>query len=89
MFGPVPPSGPVRPIAMDDLARIRVPTLVLNGDGEIPFLQIVARALAYYLPDARLAVVPGGGHLVNLVEPERYDAAVLAFLAGVERRPAR
>jgi pimeloyl-ACP methyl ester carboxylesterase len=30
-------------------------------------------------------VVPGGGHVVNLIEPEAYNAAVLEFLAEVDR----
>jgi pimeloyl-ACP methyl ester carboxylesterase len=57
---PVQPSGPVPPITMDDLSRIQVPTLVLIGDREVPCLQIVARALAYMIPNARLTIVPGG-----------------------------
>jgi hypothetical protein len=28
---------------------------------------------------------PGGGHLATFIEPERYGAAVLAYLAEVER----
>jgi pimeloyl-ACP methyl ester carboxylesterase len=82
---PASPSGAGAAITMDDLPRIGVPTLVLVGDKEVPFLQIVARALAYYLPNARLATVPGGGHMVNLIEPDKYNAAILKFLAGVER----
>jgi pimeloyl-ACP methyl ester carboxylesterase len=85
-LSPASPSGAVAPITMDDLPRIGAPTLVLVGDKEVPFLQIVARALAYYLPNARLATVPGGGHMVNLIEPGRYNAAILAFLAGVDGR---
>jgi pimeloyl-ACP methyl ester carboxylesterase len=78
--------GPVAAITMDELPRVVAPTLVLIGDGEVPFLQVVGRALVYYLPSARLAVVPGGGHLVNLIEPARYNAAVLGFLSGIGGR---
>ena len=85
-LSPTPPSGPVASVTMDDLPRIVVPTLVLAGDSEVPFLQIVARALAYYIPNARLAFVSGGGHMVNLIEPDRYNAAILEFLAGVDSR---
>jgi pimeloyl-ACP methyl ester carboxylesterase len=85
-LSPASPSGAVAPITMDDLPRIGVPTLVVVGDREVPFLQIVARALAYYLPNARLATVPGGGHMVNVIEPDRYNAALLEFLVGVDSR---
>ena len=82
-LSPRPPTGPIAQIAMTDLPRIGVPTLVVVGESEVPFLQIVGRALAYYLPKARFAVVPGGGHMVNLIEPDRYNAVVLGFLDGV------
>ncbi|MGQ0702284.1 MAG: alpha/beta fold hydrolase [Gemmatimonadales bacterium] len=85
-FNPTPPSGPLGAVTMDDLSRISVPTLVLVGESEVPFLRIVARALAYYVPTARLAVVPGGGHMVNLIEPDRYNATILEFLTGVDRQ---
>lgn len=85
-LSPVPPSGPVAPITMDDLRRIGVPTLVLSGEREVPFLQIVARALAYYIPSARLVVVQGGGHMVNMIEPDRYNTAVLNFLGSVNNK---
>jgi len=83
-LSPASPSGAVAAITMDDLPRIRVRTLVLVGEKEVPFLQIVARAFAYYLPDARLATVPGGGHMINLIEPDRYNTALLDFLTGVD-----
>ena len=79
---PVQPSGPVPAITMDDLAKISVPTLVLSGDREVPYLQIVARALAYTIPNARLSIVAGGGHMINVIEPARYNAAVLGFLSA-------
>jgi len=82
LLTPKAPSGPGAAITMDDLTRVGVPTLVLTGDSEVPFLQIVARALAYYLPNARLAAVPGGGHMVNLIEPDRYNATILEFFSG-------
>ena len=87
-LSPAPPSGPITAITMDDLPRIGVPTLFLIGDREVPFLQIVARALAYYVPKARLAVVAGGGHNVNLIEPDRYNATITEFLAGIIPRGA-
>jgi pimeloyl-ACP methyl ester carboxylesterase len=84
---PTPAPGPIKGDTMADLATINVPTLVLIGDSEVPFLQIVARAFAYYIPNARMAVVSGGGHMVNLVEPDRYNATLLTFLTAINPRP--
>jgi pimeloyl-ACP methyl ester carboxylesterase len=75
-----PAAGTTAPVSLQDLPSIRTPTLVVSGENEVPFLQIVARAIAYYLPDAKLIVIAGGGHLINLVQPARYNAAVLEFL---------
>jgi 3-oxoadipate enol-lactonase len=85
-FDPVQPSGPIPGVTMDDVRGIRVPALVIIGESETPFLQLVSRALAYYIPDARLSVIRGGGHMINLIEPTRYNAAVTGFLEGVEAR---
>ena len=35
------------------------------------------------LPDAKLVVVPGGGHAANLTHPEAVNPAIAAFLDGL------
>jgi pimeloyl-ACP methyl ester carboxylesterase len=70
---------------MDQLAEIKVPTLVIIGDHEIPYRRIVADALAYGVTGASKVVIPDGGHLAHLAQPERFNAEVLRFLARVDR----
>jgi pimeloyl-ACP methyl ester carboxylesterase len=82
-LNPKPPSGPTKAASMTDLAAIRVPTLVLVGEREVPYLRIVADALTYGIAGARKVVIPTGGHMVNLVEPALYNRAVIDFLRGV------
>lgn len=62
------------------LHRVRVPTLVMSGDEDpcVPLRN--GRMLAARLPDARLHVVPGGGHLFLLDEPENVAGVIRAFL---------
>ncbi|HXX36548.1 MAG TPA: alpha/beta hydrolase [bacterium] len=83
----VPRSGPIGPITMDDLPRLMLPALVVIGDAEVPYLQLVARMFAYYLPNAQLAIIRGGGHLINLIEPEQYNATILRFLETAIQGP--
>lgn len=65
--------------AMDRLEQVRVPTLVLIG--ELDTMQREpAELLGKRIPGARLIVVPGGGHLLNLTSPREFEAAVAAFL---------
>lgn len=80
LLDPVAASGPIAPATMDDLRHLTLPALVLIGDSDVPYLQIVARALAYYLPHAEFAVIRGGGHMVNMTQPEAYNAALARFL---------
>jgi 3-oxoadipate enol-lactonase len=86
LLDPRPPSGPVPTPTMDDLERVAAPVLVLTGEDETPYFRIVADALAYAIPGARRAVIPGGGHLINLIEPARYNEAVIAFLEDAAAR---
>ncbi len=63
-----------------ELARIAAPTLVVAGGADAPSLP-ACRELAAALPDARLAVVPDAGHVVNLARPAEFNAALEDFLA--------
>jgi 3-oxoadipate enol-lactonase len=71
------------------LHTIRTPTLVLVGDSDLPFFQIAADVLHFEIPGAQKVSVKGGGHIVNMIEPARYNAEVTRFLDEVERRAPR
>jgi pimeloyl-ACP methyl ester carboxylesterase len=57
-----------------------LPTLVIAG-GEDAAVLPAAHELESALPRARLVVVPGAGHVVNLVAADAFNAEVLGFLA--------
>ena len=76
-------GGPAPPV-MDELARIKVPSLVLVGELDEPYLR-AAEVMAAKLPRARKVVIPGAGHIANLEQTEAFDAAVLDFLGSLER----
>jgi len=62
------------------LWTLRSPTLVLAGDDD-PIVPLVnGRILARCIPDARLHVVHGGGHLFLLERPAERAALVVDFL---------
>jgi poly(3-hydroxyoctanoate) depolymerase len=62
------------------LDRLPQPTLVLGGDQDPSVPLRNARLLAARIPNARLHVVEGGGHLFLLDEPENVADAIRAFL---------
>ncbi|SNS15773.1 poly(3-hydroxyalkanoate) depolymerase [Geodermatophilus pulveris] len=66
--------------SMPWLHTVRQPALVLAGDDD-PIVPLVnGRILAWRIPDARLHVVRGGGHLFILERPAEIADLVTAFL---------
>ena len=62
------------------LHRVPHRTLVVSGEDDPAVPVRNGRLLAHRLPDARLHVVPGGGHLFLLDEPENAAPVIRAFL---------
>jgi pimeloyl-ACP methyl ester carboxylesterase len=67
-----------------ELAKVRVPVLVLVGDEDEGCLE-PALMLKRTIPTAGLAVLPRTGHTANLEEPDVFNRAVDGFLAAVAR----
>jgi poly(3-hydroxyoctanoate) depolymerase len=64
------------------LCRLPQPTLVIAGDDD-PIVPLVnGRILNRLIPDSRLHVVPGGGHLFILDQPDDVAAWVTRFLTA-------
>ena len=64
----------------DRAAAIDVPTLVLVGDEDVITPAALSEQLAALIPGAKLAIIPGAGHLTNLEQPEAFNAAIEGFL---------
>ena len=67
----------------DALPHIDIPTLLLYGDADqrAP-LSTVGEVLHAEIPESKLVVFPGIGHVVNLEEPDRFNEEVRHFLTG-------
>jgi pimeloyl-ACP methyl ester carboxylesterase len=72
-----------RPDRTSELGAIRCPTLVIGGaeDQLVPRHEIERMAAA--IPGAKLAMIPGAGHLSHLEAPTAFAAEVNAFLDGL------
>jgi pimeloyl-ACP methyl ester carboxylesterase len=67
---------------IDGLGSIRVPTLVIVGDQDQPFLA-PCEYMAKKIPGARLEVIPGAGHSSNLDQPAIFNRVVSNFLQSL------
>ena len=63
----------------DLLPRIAVPTLLIWGELDARSPLTVASQFEEAIPDAKLVVIPGAGHVSNLEQPELFNDAVRDF----------
>jgi pimeloyl-ACP methyl ester carboxylesterase len=72
-----------RPDSLATLRAADVPALVLRGDEDALSSAADAEAMAEALPQGRLVVLPGAGHLSAVEAPTAFADAVGDFLGGL------
>lgn len=80
LLNPKQPSGATPAPMAEDLSTITSPTLVIVGEWEMDYFQLVGEAYDYSIPNSERVTVSGGGHAVHLQQPERFNAEILRFL---------
>ena len=68
---------------IESLPDIKVPSLVVVGADDTPFLA-ASDYMAAKIPGARKVVIPAAGHAANIDQPKLFNDAVVAFLADLE-----
>jgi pimeloyl-ACP methyl ester carboxylesterase len=69
------------------VGRLGMPALVLHGDEDRAVDVKYGREFAAAIPDSRLTILNGAGHNYLVAAGPQSTAAVLEFLADVDRRP--
>ena len=64
---------------INSLPEIDVPTLVVVGANDKPFLPS-SEYMARKIPGAKLVLIPDAGHAANMDQPDMFNKAVIAFL---------
>jgi pimeloyl-ACP methyl ester carboxylesterase len=64
----------------EELAGIKVPTLILDGETEEEIRIDHVEAIAKAIPGATLIWLPGVGHYANIQTPNKWNSVVLDFL---------
>ena len=70
---------------IESLSDVKVPSLVVVGGDDKPFLAASAY-MAAKIPGAKKVVIPHAGHAVNIDQPQAFIEAVLPFLQAVESK---
>jgi pimeloyl-ACP methyl ester carboxylesterase len=66
---------------IESLASVAVPTLVVVGEDDKPFIA-AAEYMAAHIPGASKKVIAGAGHASNIDQPALFNAVVSSFLAS-------
>ncbi len=66
-----------------ELTKIRVPTLVIAGTADVITPPWEARRIASLIPGARCELFEGGGHMLMLEQPGRFNALMAEFAREV------
>ena len=64
----------------DRAGAIAVPTLIVVGDQDFITPADLSNELVDLIPDARMQVIAGAGHLTNLEKPDEFNSIVGEFL---------
>ena len=74
------PAVPVEPPAATRLAEIRIPTLVVTGDHDVPGINEIGDVLEREIEGAQRVVIPKADHMIGWRAPEKLASALIAFL---------
>jgi len=72
-----------RRLLLEELAQIRVPTLIICGELDEPFLAPSQR-MHQTIPGSELVIIAGAGHTPTLEKPGEFNEALLSFLARID-----
>ena len=85
LLEPRPESGRVPHANLDQIAKLRIPTLVISGDHDLPVFLAVGDTLVRRIRGAQRLIIHNAGHGAHFARPAEFNAAVLRFLEKVER----
>ncbi|MHB8599530.1 MAG: alpha/beta fold hydrolase [Ktedonobacteraceae bacterium] len=69
----------LQPPAITRLAEVRVPTLIIVGNLDLPDKLELTEQLATSIPGARREIIAGAAHMVTMEQPQEFNRIVLNF----------
>jgi hypothetical protein len=77
------------PTRLEALTRLNLPTLIIRGERAPPPTRLIADTLPSLLPDCRLAVVAGAGHMGPLTHVAQVNPLITAHIDRVVGGPSK
>lgn len=77
---------PLEPPAINRLAEIHVPTLIMVGDADVEDIVQQAEILTQGIAGAQKVTFPEVAHIFNMERPDDFNRHVLSFLAALPAR---
>jgi 3-oxoadipate enol-lactonase len=71
---------PPEPRTFQRLSQIRIPTLVIIGDRDVPPQILLTDNIHSHIPGSKRVLIPGADHIVNMSKPDEFNRTVLEFL---------
>lgn len=68
---------------LNELEKFSFPTLVIGGALDRTIPPENSEAIARALPNAKLEIIPGVGHMANMENPAAFNEVLLKFLQGL------
>jgi pimeloyl-ACP methyl ester carboxylesterase len=73
----------MEPPAVNRLAEIHVPSLIIVGDQDVGMILEIADTLEQGIAGAKKVVIPGTAHHLNMEKPQEFNRVVIDFLEQV------
>src|SRR5260370_36359123 len=62
------------------LSKIRIPTLLIIGDKDVPAQMLMVDNIHSQIPESQKVLIHGADHIVNMSKPDEFNTTVLEFL---------
>jgi pimeloyl-ACP methyl ester carboxylesterase len=80
-FNVTRPAVPLEPLTCRQLAEITTPTLAVGAEHGMRYSRRIVERLAACIPGSRSIVIPSVTHFMSYQHPDRFNEAVLSFIA--------
>lgn len=74
------PTQPPTKVAVRSLSDIKVPSLILVGEYDIPDVHAHAGVINAGIADSKREIIPRSGHLIPIEQPALFNEAIMDFL---------